>query len=348
MKLLNTARMMANDTERLRAFFTEVRSTGFGVDKRKLTEKELMAELADADAAIIEFDPITAEVLDAAPKLKIIACCRNEPEANVDIGAATARGIPVLSGAGRNARSVAEFNFGMLLALARNIAVADHLLRRTDEITGMAYSRNDQLKGPSEWSLDENAPFHRFAGPELYGKKLGLVGFGTIGRAVAQMGAAFGMELLVCDPYVGAEAVAESCGGRKVALDELMKESDYVSLHAKVIPETVGLVSGHYLSMMKPTAYLVNTARAAIMDYDALYRLLKERRIAGAALDVFPSEPLTKDNPFLGLDNVLLTPHLAGSSVDIPKHHSRLVADDLLRFLRGERPHRLMNPEALR
>jgi D-3-phosphoglycerate dehydrogenase len=98
---------------------------------------------------------------------------------------------------------------------------------------------------------------------------------------------------------------------------------------------------------MKPTAYLVNTARAAIMDYDALYRILVERRIAGAAIDVFPSEPLTQDNPFLKLDNVLLTPHLAGSSHDIPKHHSQMITEDVLLYLQGDRPKRIMNPQVL-
>ncbi|WP_135546485.1 NAD(P)-dependent oxidoreductase [Paenibacillus cymbidii] len=348
MKLLNTARMEAADLERLRGLFPSVVHGGWGFDKKKLTETQMAEAIAGSDAALIEFEPVTARVLDAAGgRLRFIACCRNEPEASVDIAAATKRGIPVLTGAGRNAVSVAEFNFGLLLSLARHIGRTDYLLKHTDAITGIAYSRNDQLKGPSEWSLDEQAPFNRFGGPELHGKKLGIVGFGTIGRVVARMGRAFGMEPLVFDPYVTAETIAAAVEGTKSSLEELMSEADFVSLHAKVTPETTGLIGSGALSLMKRSAYLVNTARAAIMDYDALYRALAERRIAGAALDVYPEEPIGADNPFLRLDNVVLTPHLAGASHDIPKHHSRLVADDILRLMQGERPHRIANPEVL-
>lgn len=346
MRLLITARMEAEDMARMQEVFTEIEVAGWGKDRVKLSESEMIAQLQDKDAVILEFEPITAAVLAASKQLKLIVCCRNEPEANVDVEAATQLGIPVLSGAGRNAVSVAEFNFGMLLALSRNIAKTDYLLKKTDDITRAVYSRNDQMKGPSEWSLDKNAPFNRFGGPEMHGKNLGVVGLGTIGRVVAGMGKAFGMQLLIFDPYVS-ETDIVTLGGGKVSLEKLMAESDFISLHAKVTKETEGLIDYRYMSMMKPTAYLVNTARAAIMDYDALYRILMERRIAGAALDVFPSEPLTQDNPFLQLDNVLLTPHLAGSSHDIPKHHSRMITEDILLYISGQRPKRIMNPQVL-
>jgi D-3-phosphoglycerate dehydrogenase len=348
MKLLVTARMEAEDMARLGEWFADTETAGWGLDRVKLDEAKMIERLRGKDAAIIEFEPMTEKVISASPDLKLIACCRNEPEANVDVEAATARGIPVLSGAGRNAVSVAEFTFGMLLALSRNIAKTDYLLKRTDEITGLVYSGKDQLKGrPTEWSLDVNAPFNRYGGPELYEKNLGVIGLGTIGRVVASMGKAFGMNLLVFDPYVSEQAIRVQVGGRKVSLEELMQEADFVSLHAKVTAETTGLVDRRYLSMMKPGAYLVNTARAALMDYDALYDLLREGKIAGAALDVYPEEPIRSDNSFLKLDNVLLTPHLAGSSRDIPRHHSRLITDDVIRLYSGERPQRIMNPEVL-
>lgn len=346
MKLLITARMEVADIDKLQEFYEEIEVAGYGLNKIKLNEDQMIAHLADKDAIILEFEPLTEKVMLASSKLKLIGCCRNEPEANVDIEAATLYGIPVLSGVGRNAISVAEFNFGMLLSLSRNIARTDYLLKHTCDITGATYSRNDQLKGPSEWSLDANAPFNHFGGPELHGKNLGIVGLGTIGRVVAQMAIAFGMKLLIFDPYLSEQRIME-LGGIKVTLEALMEQSDFVSLHAKVTKETEGLINYHYLAMMKPTAYMVNTARAAIMDYDALYQILLERRIAGAALDVFPSEPLAHGNPFLKLDNVLLTPHLAGSSHDIPKHHSRMITEDMLFYLKGNRPQRIMNPQVL-
>lgn len=347
MKLLITARMEPDDIEILKSIFTEITIAGWGKDRVKLNEDQMAKFLSEVDAAIIEFEPVTEKVLSSAKNLKLLACCRNEPEANVDVEAATARGIPIISAVGRNAVSVAEFNFGMLLSLARNISKSDHLLKFTDEITGLHYSGNDQLKGPSEWSLDDNAPFNRYGGPELHGKNLGLVGLGTIGRVVASLGKAFGMNLLVYDPFVNEEHIRERFEGQKVSLEDLMKESDFVSLHAKVTEETKGLINDHYLSFMKPTAYLVNTARAAIMDYDALHRILKERKIAGAALDVYPDEPITKENPFLQLNNVLLTPHLAGASTDIPRHHSKMVTEDIIKYFRQQRPVRIMNPQVL-
>jgi D-3-phosphoglycerate dehydrogenase len=345
MKLLVTARMKTEDLQRLNEWFSDIIITGWGKNKVKLNELEMIDQLKNKDAAIIEFEPVTSKVIQASQHLKLIACCRNEPEANVDIEAATTYGIPVISGAGRNAISVAEFNMGLLLSLTRNIAKTDYLLKQTDEITGKSYSANIQLKGPSEWSLDPNAPFNRYGGPELYGKKIGLIGLGSIGRVFAKLVKGFSMEILIYDPYVDEQTIQNEFQGKKVSLEELMRQSDFVSLHAKVTPETKGLINEHYLSMMKPTAYLVNTARAALIDYDALYRLLRDKKIAGAALDVYPEEPITKQNPLLQLDNVLLTPHLAGSSHDIPTHHSKLITDDVCRLLSGERPIRLMNPE---
>jgi D-3-phosphoglycerate dehydrogenase len=350
MKAVVTARMMDADMRALRDLFSDIVFTGWGKHKVKLTEEQLADIVAEsqADVLIVEFEHVTERVMQASRSLKLIACCRNEPEASVDVDAATRLGIPVLSGAGRNAVSVAEFTIGLMLALSRNIAKSSYKLQHTDAITGMAYSGNDQLKGPSEWSLDANAPFNLYGGPELNGKIFGVVGLGTIGRPTARLGAAFGMKLHVFDPYLDETAIREQCGGVKVSLAQLMSEADFISLHAKVTPETTGLIGRTELALIKPTAYIVNTARAAIMDYDALHDALRERRIAGAALDVFPQEPIGPDNPFLALDNVLLTPHLAGSSWDIPSHHSRMVAEDVTRYFRGESPARIMNARALR
>jgi D-3-phosphoglycerate dehydrogenase / 2-oxoglutarate reductase len=347
MKMLITARMEQDDVERLQSLFPEITFAGWGQTKIKLTEDEMIEHLRDVDAAIIEFELVTERVILHASSLKVLGCCRNEPEANVDVGAATAAGIPVLSGAGRNAISVAEFGFAMLVSLARNICKTDYLLKKTDQITGLRTRESVQLKGPSEWSLDENAPFTRYSGPEMFGKDFGIVGLGTIGRAMARLALAYGMRVLVYDPFVDQDEIRRACEGEKVTLEQLMARADYVSLHAKVTDETRGLIDRRYLELMKPTAYLLNTARAAIMDYDALYRILRDGRIAGAAIDVYPNEPITADNPFLSLDNVLLTPHLAGASQDIPRHHSRMITDDILRFFSGKRPVRIMNSVTL-
>ena len=141
------------------------------------------------------------------------------------------------------------------------------------------------------------------------------------------------------------DAVIDESGGTRSDLDTLLHEADFVTLHCKVTPETRGMIGASELSLMKPSAFLVNTARAAIVDYAALYTVLSERRIAGAAIDVFEQEPVRPDDPLLKLDNVVLTPHLAGASWDVPRHHSRTLMQDLSLFAEGRRPKHLANPE---
>jgi D-3-phosphoglycerate dehydrogenase len=157
---------------------------------------------------------------------------------------------------------------------------------------------------------------------------------------VARRCLALGKEIVAFDPYARPEP-----GVRSASLLETAAAADFLVLAARVTPETAGLVSAVVLATLKSTAYFVNAARAALADYDALIEALRDRRIAGAALDVYPLEPLPPDSPLLELDNVVLSPHLAGASVDVPRHHSREVTDDLLLALRGERPNHLANPQ---
>lgn len=346
MRLLITARFDEAELDRLRPRPEEVRFTGWGVTRRKLEEADLRRELAGIDIFIFEYETITAEILDAAPQLRLLACCRNEPGASVDIAAATARQLPLLYPPGRNAISVAEFTFGLMIGLARNIARSHHLLRYTEELTGASYRDKtpDRLHVTSEWSLDAAAPFARFQGPELAGKTLGLVGCGAIGREIARRARAFDMRVLVYDPYTPPAAL-DALQAQPVSLEDLARAADFVVMAARVTPETTGLFSAALIQAMKPTAYFINPARAALVDYDALYEALKAGRIAGAALDVYRQEPLPADSPFRQLDNVLITPHLAGASRDIARHHSRMIIDDLLRAFSGQQPNYLLNPQ---
>jgi D-3-phosphoglycerate dehydrogenase len=334
MNVLVTARFDEAELVRLEAAAGPARRAGYGVTGRRLEPAEPL--LADVELLVVEYEQVTEAVLTAAPRLRLLGCCRNEPAASVDVGAASALGIPVLFTPGRNAVSVAEYTLGLMLAAARHIAEAHHLLRHTRELTAVSDSRRDVT---SEWSLDPGAPFARFTGPELYGRTVGLVGLGAIGREIARRCVALGMEVVAYDPYAAQEA-----GVRSAGLVETAAEADFLVLAAKVTPESTGIVSAEVLAAMKPTAFLVNTGRAALADYDALVEALRARRIAGAALDVYPREPLPPDSPLLELDNVVLSPHLAGASVDVPLHHSRQLTDDLLRALRGERPLHLADP----
>jgi phosphoglycerate dehydrogenase-like enzyme len=228
---------------------------------------------------------------------------------------------------GRGADSVADFALGLLLALCRNINRAEAHLRQNG------------------WLVeDKEIPYFHFRGPELAGKTLGLIGCGAIGRALAQRVRGFDMKVLVSDPYLNPDTLGDL--GELVPLESLLTESDFVSLHVPVTVETRGMLDAERLAQLKPTAYLINTARAAIIDEEALFEALASGQLAGAALDVFWDEPEIAPRWF-NLDNVLLTPHLGGAADDVKKHQSAMIVEDLQALGKGETPARLVNPEVL-
>ena len=184
--------------------------------------------------------------------------------------------------------------------------------------------------------------YTRFTGVELGGLTVGLVGLGAVGREVAARLVAFKTRILAYDPYVRDLPGVTLCD-----LDTLLRDSDIVSLHAPVTPETQGLLSAERLALMKPSALFVNTARAALTDENALYDMLRSGRLAGAALDVLAEEPLQPGNRFLALPNVVVTPHLGGATTDVTRHQSDIIVDAMERWLRGERPRWIANPAVL-
>jgi phosphoglycerate dehydrogenase-like enzyme len=280
-----------------------------------------------ADVLIVEADLIHAEVLDTCA-LKMIGCCRGDP-VNVDLELATKRGVPVFHTPGRNADAVADLTLAFMLMLARHLAAVQDTFRRGGERFG---EPGDYL-----------SMYARFTGFELGGRTVGLVGLGAVGREVAARLASFKARVVAYDPYVP-DAPA---GVELVSLDRLLQESDLVSLHAPVTPETQQLLSRERLGLMKPSAYFINTARAALTDEDALYEMLAAGRLAGAALDVLVDEPLQPGNRFLRLHNVIVTPHIGGATVDVTRHQSEIVVDAIERYLKGERPRWIANPAVL-
>jgi D-3-phosphoglycerate dehydrogenase len=283
---------------------------------------------AGADVLIVEADLVHAEVLEACP-LTMIGVCRGEP-INVDLELATRKGIPVFHTPGRNADAVADLTVAFMLLLARHLP-AVWATYRSGEATRVEQA-SDYLK-----------LYTRFTGVELGGLTIGLVGLGAVGREVAARLAAFKARLLAYDPYVTtAPAPVTLCD-----LETVLRESDIVTLHAPVTAETHGLLSAERLALLKPTAFVVNTARAALTDEDALYEMLRGGRLAGAALDVLADEPLQPGNRFLALPNVVVTPHLGGATVDVTRHQSDIVVDAMEAWLRGERPRWIANPAVL-
>jgi phosphoglycerate dehydrogenase-like enzyme len=186
----------------------------------------------------------------------------------------------------------------------------------------------------------------RHEGMDLAGKTLGLVGLGTVGKEVAQRASAFEMRILACDVIRDAQ-FAEAHHVAFVPLEELLRESDFISLHAFLNDKTRHLINAERLSLMKPTAFLINTARGGIVDTEALCRALTEKRIAGAALDVFEGEPLRADSPLRALENVYLSPHVGGATADARRLSGAMAAENLICALKGERPPGILNPDVL-
>ena len=294
--------------------------------KKLLSSQEFIQRIEEQDIPIvvIEADFVQREVFEKARRLKFLGVCRADV-VQVDVTAATEHGIPVVNTPARNAVAVAELTVGLIFSLLRKIPAAHDMV------------------SSGKWTDPTDAYFH-MRGSELWQKTVGIVGFGAIGRQVAKRLLAFESAILAYDPYVSLREM-EELGATKVDLEELLKQSDIVTVHCATNRETVGLISGKDLSLMKPTAYFVNAASAYVVDEEALVRILRERRIAGAAFDVYKNWPVKPDDPVLKLDNVVLTPHIGGATDESVLRHSRMIADDIERFLRGERPRNLVNPQ---
>jgi D-3-phosphoglycerate dehydrogenase len=273
-------------------------------------------EASQVDAVISRKGRITRQHIETSRgRLKIVARTGVGFDASrIDLDAAREHNVWVTNMPGANAVTVAELTFGHMIALARHTVEADRAVKE------------------NRWS-----DYLRFIGLELAGKTLGIVGMGNIGTRVAVRARAFEMSLLVYDPYIPASHVT-ALGGQWVSLDELSAGSDFVTLHCPLNSETRHMIGERQFASMKKTAYLVNLARGGVVDEDALYRALSERRIAGAAIDVLETEPPRKNHPLLALDNVLLTPHIGGSTREAQKRGEWGAAEEVVRVLEGKSP----------
>jgi len=290
----------------------EILKTVAEVDvKTGLPKDELAAIIGDYDALAVRSETkVTADIIARAGKLKIIGRAGVGVD-NIDVEAATNRGILVVNSPEGNTLAAAELTVAMLLALARNIAPADQALR------GGKWDRK------------------KYMGSEVYGKTLGVVGLGKIGREVVSRLQAFGMSVLGYDPYLKPEQ-AESLGIKLVDLDTLYRESDYITVHTPKTKETTGMINREKLALMKPTVRLINCARGGIIDEAALAEAAKAGQIAGAAVDVFTVEPAAADNPLLGVPNILTTPHLGASTEEAQVNVALDIAEQIVEVLNGK------------
>jgi D-3-phosphoglycerate dehydrogenase len=319
---LVTATFRGPGLERLREVAHVVEDPWIGHVPLRIWDGARLAERVRETGAtilIVESDFVMGdEIMDAG--LRIIGSTRGDPN-NVDVAAATARGIPVLHAPGRNADGVAEIAVALALAATRWVIPADRDLR-----AGQVFR-------------DGTIPYQRYRAWQLAGRTVGLVGLGAVGRAAAWRFAGLGMRVISYDPFAP-DATHDS-------LEELLGEADVVSMHAAVTPETLGMMDGARFAAMRDGAVYLNTARAGLHDLDALVAALQAGKLSAAGLDHFDGEQLPEGHPLLAMDNVVLTPHIGGATYDTEVNHSAMLAEDVARILAGDRPQHCVNPEVL-
>ncbi|MHA1135658.1 MAG: 2-hydroxyacid dehydrogenase [Candidatus Thorarchaeota archaeon] len=276
------------------------------------TPEELIERMDGCDILVVFHAPVNEAVYNSNDNLKLVVCPRGGP-VNIDLIAAEKRGVHVINAPGHNGHAVTDHVFALLLSEAKNV-VRGHKLLTTKKW---------------EWKISS-----AYQGLELDGKKLGIAGFGSIGRLIPPKAQGFGLKCIVYDPFVSEESIREA-GCDKVDFETLLKESDFITIHIRLTKETVNLFSREQFEMMKPTAYLINTSRGPVINEDALHWALTNGKIAGAGLDVYWNEPINKDNPLIELENITLTPHIAYIGTSYTRG-ADLVAEDMSRFLRGE------------
>ena len=311
MKILVRAPMSQDKLEELRNHFDEVVYSPWTENGERYYEDEMLKVLCEVkpDILITELDRITEKVLQGYDGLKVIGDCRAMP-ANIDIDACNAHHIPVLCTPGRNAQAVAEMLVGLLLSYMRRILPSVQWIK------------------DGNWK-DGTTPYYTWMGNELYGKRVGFVGFGAVGRSSAKLLEAFGCEINFYDPYV--DFVKDSY--KKLSLDEIFEQCDIVSIHLPVNDATKGIINKDLFKKMKKEAIFINTARSAVVNQKDLLDVVKQHAIKGVIMDVLENEPPTpSDLEITSYDWVLLTPHICGATFEVTNHQSDIIVSRLLQW----------------
>ncbi|MEA4811253.1 MAG: NAD(P)-dependent oxidoreductase [Anaerolineaceae bacterium] len=296
-----------------------------------LSGTELIQALKGAQIFITEMDVLDAATLSQLPDLRVVFVCRGNP-VNIDIAACSAAGIPVINTPGRNADAVADLTLAYMLALLRRMPEAAAFLHEPGGEAGDMGRMTQAFTG--------------LRGDELWNKVVGLVGCGAVGRKVVERLLPFGAKVMVYDPFLDSDQIS-LLGASKSSLEQLITQSDIISLHTAVNPETENMFSTEAFAQMKHGVYFINTARAALVNQPAMLQALKNGKIKGAALDVFAEEPPAANDPLILLENVIATPHIGGNTNQLSEHQGMILIDDLNLLMRGLSPKHILNPEVM-
>jgi glyoxylate reductase len=297
----------------------------YWTDSERPPRDEVLRHVKDKDGLIcLLTEKVNEEFLRAAPKLRIASNVAVGYD-NIDVDACTKRGVVVTNTPGVLDETTADFAWTLLMAVARRVA------------EGEALARSGNWRG---WNLDQ------LCGADVWGKTLGIVGFGRIGRSVARRASGFQMKIIYTDAVRASEEVEKSVNAEFCDMNSLLAESDFISLHVPLLPETRGMFNGPKFLRMKPTAFVINTSRGPVIDEAALVAALENKKIAGAALDVFENEPFL--HPGLKRSNVVLTPHIASASLETRTKMAVMAANNVVAMFNGQRPPNILNPDILK
>lgn len=283
------------------------------------TESEIIEKIVDADVVMIQYTKLTKKIINSLKNCKLILRYGIGVE-NVDLEASASQGIYVANIPDYGTLDVANHAIALLMALSRKIIFYNNLVRS------------------GGWGYDKGIPIH-----QLDGQTIGIVGFGNIARNVARKAIGLGINVIAFDPYVTAEIMEENGVKKAIILSELASCSDFVTLHIPLTSQTEGIINEAFFNSMKKTAYIINTARGPLIDSEALVTALTNKRISGAAIDVFEKEPIDKNNPLLSFSNVILTPHTAFYSEESLHRLHMLAAEEVVRVLSGKEPRCFVN-----
>jgi D-3-phosphoglycerate dehydrogenase len=338
LKALVTAEVIREKLQERFAGQIEFTYDGYYLDHEVMPHTELVGKIKDYDILICEYDTISKDVIDAAEKLRLIICCRGGVKSVVDLDAARAKGIVVCNNAGRNAGAVTDLTMAFILDLTRNVTKTSNLIH-SGQLVGEVSTKPGEYKD-TVWGLDNNSPFIKYRGRSINHMTLGIVGFGNTGRTLAAKAAAFGMRIVAYSPHLDFTNAPSSV--TPMSLAELLARADVVSVNCALNANTRDLFTKKEFLAMKKGAYFINAARGEIIVEEDLVDVLKSGHLAGAALDVTRKEPIPADSPLVGCPNLIITPHIGGSSYDVQVCGTEMVSASLTAYLDGlTPPHRV-------